>query len=269
MRQLPLSELSAMKTQEQAETCHPRVGQGTSHLCRIEHFQLGVRNLRIAAVADVHSPKFLLEFRNSLSKLESPDLILLAGDIVNFGRAAEYRKVLGAIDSELNSSIPIVACFGNEEFAAIRNDILGITKDRVTFLDDESVTFNHGHSRLGIVGTHASFQGYREIDDADSADIRKALKSRARRLSKILKDVARKVDNIILLMHYNPLLENVNESAADSFSWWISQATESIQPDLVIHGHVHNPMKTNARIGRTRVFNVAFPARGEVTQIIL
>jgi len=32
MRQLPLSELKAMKTQEQAETCHSRLVQGTAPL---------------------------------------------------------------------------------------------------------------------------------------------------------------------------------------------------------------------------------------------
>lgn len=225
--------------------------------------------MKIAAVADVHSPKFLKEFANSLTKLGSPELFLFAGDIVNFGKAAEYRNVTKAIDLQLDPSLPIVACFGNEEFAGIRNDILQLTDDRVTFLDDEAMIFDHGRSKLGIVGTHAPFQSRGDSDDLDSTDIRKAFESRAKRLSRILKEVARKVDDTILLMHYNPLSENLEESEGDSFSWWISKATESVQPDLIIHGHVHNPMRIDARIGKTRVFNVAFPARREVTQIIL
>lgn len=225
--------------------------------------------MRIAAVADVHSPKFLLEFRESLSELRNPDLFLLAGDIVNFGKASEYSNVIGAIDLQLDPSIPIIACFGNEEFAGIRNDILESTRDRVTFLDDEAITFNHGRSKLGIVGTHAPFQSPGGSTDVDSADIRKAFESRAKRLSRILKDVARKVDDTVLLMHYSPLSENVEGLDVDSFSWWISQATESVQPDLIIHGHVHNPTRTSGTIGQTRVFNVAFPAREKVTEIIL
>ncbi len=225
--------------------------------------------LRIAAVADVHSPKFLLEFRESLSKLRSPDLFLLAGDIVNFGNALEYCSVLSAIDLELDSSLPIFACFGNEEFAETRDDILELTRDRVTFLDDKAITFKDAPSKLGIVGTHAPYQSSREHNVVDSSNIRNAFESRARRLSKILNDVSHKVDKTILLMHYNPLSENTEKSEADSFSWWVSQVTESVQPDLIIHGHVHNPEKANAKIGQTRVFNVAFPARREVTQITL
>ena len=225
--------------------------------------------LRIAAVADVHSPKFLLEFRNSLSMLRNPDLLLLAGDIVNFGKAAEYGNVIDAIDLQLNPSLPIIACLGNEEFAGIRNDILGITEDRVMFLDDVATTFSHEGSKLGIVGTHAPFRSPTSSGDVDSSDIRKAFESRAKRLSKILKDVAGKVDHTILLMHYSPLSESVEGTDADSFSWWISQATESVPPDLIIHGHVHSPMKTSVMIGQTRILNVAFPARGELTQITL
>ncbi|MFX0045518.1 MAG: metallophosphoesterase [Candidatus Hermodarchaeota archaeon] len=225
--------------------------------------------MRIAAVADVHSPKFLSEFSLSLSKLRSPELFLLAGDIVNFGKAAEYRNVIDAIDLHLNPDLPIVACFGNEEFAGIRNDILESTANRVTFLDNESITFDYGDSKLGVVGTHAPFENPSGSNNLGSSDIRRAFESRAKRLSRILQDTARKVDDIILLMHYSPLSENKIGTDYDSFSWWISQATESVQPDLIFHGHVHNPVKRSATIGETRVLNVAFPAKEEVTEINL
>jgi Icc-related predicted phosphoesterase len=228
-----------------------------------------VRILRIAAVADVHSPKFLLEFKDSLSKLKSPDLLLLAGDIVNFGKAAEYQNVIDAIDLQLDANLPIIACFGNEEFAGVRNDILGTTEDRVMFLDDEATTFSHEGPKLGIVGTHAPVPRPVGSDDLDSSDIRRTFESRAKRLSKILIDLAGEVDHTLLLMHYNPLSENTDGTEADSFSWWISQVTHSVQPDLIIHGHVHNPTRANVIVGKTGVLNVAFPARGEVTQITL
>ena len=188
---------------------------------------------------------------------------------MNFGKAVEYRNVIDAIDLRLSPSLPMVACFGNEEFAGIRNDILRLTEGRVTFLDDESITFDHGSSKLGIVGTHVPFSGPDSPDDVDSSDIRKSFENRAKRLSELLQDVARNVDDTILLMHYSPLSENTEDKHVDSLSWWISRATDSVQPDLIIHGHVHHPRRRSAVVGQTRVLNVAFPARRSVTEIIL
>ncbi|MHA2379014.1 MAG: metallophosphoesterase family protein [Candidatus Thorarchaeota archaeon] len=226
-----------------------------------------MRTVRIAAVADVHSPRFLNEFKISLSELKSPDILLLAGDIVNFGKALEYSNVIGAINSRLGTTLPIVACFGNEEFTGVRNDILELTKPRVTFLDDEAITINHGGFRLGIVGTHAPFDSREDSKSGNDSDMRRAFERRARRLSRLLKDLVLKVDRTILLMHYSPLSKTKEEPNVNSFSWWISEATEDVQPDLVIHGHVHSPIRHSVIIGQTRTINVAFPARRKVTEI--
>jgi Icc-related predicted phosphoesterase len=39
------------------------------------------------------------------------------------------------------------------------------------------------------------------------------------------------------------------------------------QPDIVVHGHAHNATKLTCRIGKTLVYNVAFPARKAITII--
>ena len=50
--------------------------------------------MKIIAVADVHSPKFLREFDESLSIHDRPDLLLLAGDMINFGKVTEYVAIV-------------------------------------------------------------------------------------------------------------------------------------------------------------------------------
>jgi Icc-related predicted phosphoesterase len=40
---------------------------------------------------------------------------------------------------------------------------------------------------------------------------------------------------------------------------------KSEQPDLVVHGHVHNATTVRAKIGETLVHNVSLPAVGSVT----
>lgn len=95
--------------------------------------------MRIAAVADVHSPRFFIEFTNSLTQCWKPDLFLLAGDIVNRGKADEYPRVVDAIE-RIHGEVPIIACFGNEEYLESRDEIIALTGNRVIFLDESTTT---------------------------------------------------------------------------------------------------------------------------------
>ena len=74
------------------------------------------------AVADVHCPRYLSEFKQSLEQLSAPDVFFFAGDMINRGRASEYVTVLDTIESTLGTGFPIIACFGNEEY----NEVTGI-----------------------------------------------------------------------------------------------------------------------------------------------
>jgi Icc-related predicted phosphoesterase len=225
--------------------------------------------VRVAAVADVHSPKYLEEFRNSLSRVETPDVLLLAGDMVNFGRAAEYQNIINTIDSILGAEVPVVACFGNEEFIESRNNILELTQTRISFLDGESIIIKNGELEIGIVGAPAPTDVIDASKGLNRQDIRGIFETRARLLSSLVKDVASKADQTVLLMHYSPLSERPNDKNVSEYSGWISKIIKEVQPNLVIHGHIHGSKMLRTSIGRTRIFNVAFPATNTVTEIVL
>ena len=89
--------------------------------------------MRIAAIADVHSPRYLNEFREALKKCKRPDLFLLAGDMVNFGKIEEYRNISDAITSQFGDSLPIMACFGNDEHGANSLQMRDIVGPRIRF----------------------------------------------------------------------------------------------------------------------------------------
>jgi Icc-related predicted phosphoesterase len=225
--------------------------------------------VRVAAVADVHSPKYLEEFRKSLSRVESPNVLLLAGDMVNFGRAAEYQNIINTIDSILGVEVPVVACFGNEEFLESRNSILELTQTRISFLDGGSIIIKNGELEIGIVGAPAPTDVIDASRGLNHQDIRGIFETRARLLSSLVKDVASKADQTVLLMHYSPLSERPNDKNVSEYSWWISKIIKEVQPNLVIHGHIHGSKMLRTSIGRTRIFNVAFPASNTVTEIVL
>ena len=226
------------------------------------------RIVRILAVADIHSPKYLEEFRGALSNLEKPDLFLLAGDVIHFGKVAEYGNIIDSIDTHLGTGFPIIACFGNEEHEEVREELVDLMKKRVMFLDEEATIIKVDTQSIGIIGTAAPLNRYysRGVQDQRISNI---FKKRVKKMSELLGSTERETDLTILLSHYSPLVESGSQDDMDSFSWWVSQAINDIKPDFVIHGHVHISEKLEVVIGKTKIINVAFPASKNITEILL
>lgn len=219
--------------------------------------------VKIAAVADVHSPRFLDDFTLALSKCQLPDIFLFAGDMISRGKVDEYSKVLDRIDSALGSSFPIVACFGNEDPVDISDEIQFNTKDRLVFLDGSSIKLSLSGSEIVIVGMSAVNTDLYENQSKDVEEMRALFEDRSSRLSNLLQDASKSSELVVLLMHFSPLLEN----SSSEFSWWISKAFEKAPPTLIVHGHVHDSLKTELKIGSTIIRNVALPATHFVTEL--
>jgi len=227
------------------------------------------RELQVAAVADVHSPRYLDEFRRSISDCHRPDLFLLAGDLIDSGKVHEYRRVTDVIDSRLGNEFPIVACFGNEEKQDIREDIVRLVGHRVKFLEEMTFRVDIGEARVGIVGASPVVVNPVMSNDGGIHAIREAFERRAERLSRLLAEVADTSTHTILLVHYSPLVQAVSESDSNTFSWWVSKIVEVAPPDVIVHGHVHNSTHVKVMVSHTRVLNVAFPLVNKVTEFRL
>jgi len=87
---------------------------------------------------------------------------------------------------------------------------------------------------------------------------------RARRISELLKDLTSISDHTVVLSHYSPLVEPEN-----AFSWCFEKAVKNVKPSLIIHGHNHNSTKNRVVVESTPVYNVALPAVGSITEIVL
>ena len=227
--------------------------------------------MRIAAVADVHSPRFLDGFRASIETIEAPDLFLLAGDMVDRGKAEEFAVVVDLITDVLGKDFPIVACFGNEEYTEIRDKIMAQVGDRVIILDEQARVLKIDGVRVGIVGTQGSLDQPTSWQRRNIPRVKRTFERRAQRAAFLLNEIAPQTDRRILLMHYSPCIETCEGENMRSFPWLGSRKFYSVvtkqKPDLVIHGHVHNSVNHEAMIGKTLVRNVAFPAVRSVTEL--
>lgn len=219
--------------------------------------------IKIAAIGDVHSPRFLTDFTAALSKCKAPDLFLFAGDMISRGKTEEYINILDTVDSQLGSGFPIFSCFGNEDSVDMKDELLLITKDRLTFLDEKSVSLSFGGSQIAIVGISAITAELVEAQSKDVAEIQAIFEERAFRLSNLLEEASNSSNYVILLMHFSPLLEN----SLSQFSWWISRAVEKAPPTVIIHGHIHDSARNEMKIGLTTIRNVALPATHLVTEM--
>lgn len=229
--------------------------------------------MRILAVADVHSPRFLDEFTASLDEQSAPDLFLMAGDMIHRGAAKEFPRVLDVIEDKIGCSFPIISCFGNEEYSEIRRDLISRLRDRVTFLDEKSMTLEVDGINVGIVGTQGSLDKPTDWQRRNISNVKRVFERRADRAEALLRKTLPSVDRTILLMHYSPCMETCVGEGDRSFAWLGSRKfytlISNLQPDLVIHGHVHNSTTHKASIGTTVVQNVALPAVGSITQLQL
>jgi Icc-related predicted phosphoesterase len=227
--------------------------------------------VRIQAVADVHSPRYLTEFKQSLNGLQPPDLFLFAGDMVSRGKADEYNTILDLIETHLGRDFPIIGCFGNEEYSEVRKEIVGLAGQRMQFLDEKSIIVETRGLQVGIVGTQGSLDKATSWQRRNIPSIKGVFERRAKRAASLLKKLDDKVDKRILLMHYSPCLETCEGEDLRAFSWLGSRKFYQVIldqcPDLVIHGHVHNSVNHKAMIGTTLIHNVALPAVGYITEI--
>jgi len=229
--------------------------------------------MKIQAVADVHSPRYLTEFKQSLNVLQSPDLFLFGGDMVSRGKADEYNTLLDLIESHFGHDFPIIGCFGNEEYNEVRKEIIALSGQRIQFLDENSTIIESKGLQIGIVGTQGSLDKATSWQRRNIPSIKGVFERRAKRAASLLKKLDNKVDKRILLMHYSPCLETCEGKDLRSFSWLGSRKFYQVIlehcPDLVIHGHVHNSVNHQAWIGTTLVHNVALPAVRNITEVSL
>jgi predicted phosphohydrolase len=215
--------------------------------------------MRIAAVGDIHCPRFFPIFEKSLQEIKKPDVFLFAGDIVNRGKANEYPVVVNAINS-VHGRVPIIACFGNEDNELFREcEIIEMVGDRVTFLDDTITSISVDDSTLGVVGVSIVNEMVKEVET-----MKTIFEERARKISGYLKELANISDHTVILSHYSPLVESET-----MFSWWFEKAMKDNRPSMIIHGHIHNSIKNHVMVESTPVYNVALPAVGLISEIEL
>lgn len=219
--------------------------------------------VRVAAVADIHYS------RNSQGTLqplfaditENADVLVIAGDLTDFGLAEEARVLARDMASSLR--IPVVAVLGNHDCEAGEEDqIVEIMADAgVRVLDGDTYEV-HGVGFAGIRGFCGGFGrgalgawGEPVIKAFVHEAVNEALKLEAA-LSRLT------TEHRIAVIHYAPIRATVEGEPLEIYPFLGSSRLEEplsrFEVTAVFHGHAHRGAVEGVT-GTIPVYNVSLP----------
>jgi len=221
-----------------------------------------VKKLRLAATADIHWPKYQDLFVSALNRLPTNlDLLLLAGDLVQSGDKDQIHPILDYLKRQ-KIECPIYACFGNDDYESIEEDLREASQGLINFLDDELVVLRIGEVRVAIVGSRGVLDQPTFWQSRNIPDIRARYTERVGKLDRLLGEARSQSDHVILLCHYAPTFATLRGEPVRTHLQMGSRRVERLlhrhNPTLAIHGHAHRGSR-RAWVGTVPVYNVALP----------
>jgi uncharacterized protein len=217
--------------------------------------------MRVAATADLHfTPARFTALKDQLNRVrDEADVLVLAGDLTNFGQPSEMEPLLNAI---VRLRVPTIAVLGNHDYESGQQDELMrmMTNEGLKVLDGSA----YEREGIGFAGTKGFVGGFGrgvltafgepEIKTFVRASIDEALK-----LERAMSQLRTK--KRIVVLHYAPIAATVEGESPEIYPFLgtsrLAEVIDRHGADLVIHGHAHNGRTDGRTPGGVCVHNVA------------
>jgi Icc-related predicted phosphoesterase len=217
--------------------------------------------VRVAALGDLHCTKSSSGAFQTLfaSVSESADLLLIAGDLTDYGLPEEAR----VLARELTAiRIPIVAVLGNHDFESGKSEeVRQIIADAgVTVLDGDACEIQ-GIGIAGAKGFGGGF-GQHALGPWGEPIIKQFVHEAVNEALKLESALARlRSKRLVALLHYSPVKETVEQEPSEIYAFLGSSRLEEpltrYPVSLVVHGHVHRGQLQGATKNGVPVYNVS------------
>jgi Icc-related predicted phosphoesterase len=219
--------------------------------------------VRIAALGDIHHGKSAVQ--GSLQPLfsqitDAADILVLCGDLTDFGQPDEARALAREITSSLK--IPTVAVLGNHDFESGQEaEVAKILTDAgVSVLDGDTVEF-HGVGFAGIKGFCGGF-GRRALGPWGESIIKQFVREAVDEALKLESALARlRTERLVVLVHYAPIQATVEGEPLEIYPFLgCSRLEEPIgrfPVSAVFHGHAHRGQPEGRTTANVPVYNVS------------
>jgi Icc-related predicted phosphoesterase len=219
--------------------------------------------VRLAAVGDLHCTK---TSQGSLQPLfariaESADVMLLAGDLTDYGLPEEARILAREL---MPLRIPVVAVLGNHDVESDKQDeVKQILIDAGVVILDGDATEVRGIGIAGIKGFGGGF-GQRALGAWGETIIKQFVHEAVNEALKLEAALARlRTPAMVALLHYSPVQKTVEGEPLEIYPFVGSSRLEEpinrFPVSLVVHGHAHRGQLEGATKSNVPVYNVAMP----------
>jgi Icc-related predicted phosphoesterase len=217
--------------------------------------------MRIAATADLHfAPERATVLRDQFNRVRDvADLLVLAGDLTNYGRPTEMEPLLNTL---VRLRIPTVAVLGNHDYESEQQAELMrmMTAEGIKVLDGSA----YERDGVGFAGTKGFVGGFGrgaltafgepEIKAFVRASVDEALKLE-RAMSQL------RAPKRVIVLHYAPIAATTQGEAPEISPFLgtsrLAEVIDRHGADLVLHGHAHNGKIDGCTTGGIPVHNVA------------
>ena len=222
------------------------------------------RVVRVAAVSDIHYSK---ASQGALQPLfaeitERADILVLAGDLTDFGLAEEAKILAKDLTSSLR--IPAVGVLGNHDFeAGDEKEIASILGDAgVRVLDGDTYEV-HGVGFAGVRGFCGGF-GRGALGAWGESVIKAFVHEAINEALKLEAALARlRTPHRIAIIHYAPIRETVEGEPLEIYPFLGSSRLEEplsrFEVTAVFHGHAHKGALEAKTTHGIPVYNVSLP----------
>ncbi|HEY2378862.1 MAG TPA: metallophosphoesterase [Gemmatimonadaceae bacterium] len=225
---------------------------------------MGPDVVRVAAVSDIHYSK---DSHGALQPLfaqitESADVLVLAGDLTDYG-LAEEAKVL-ARDLTTTVQVPIVAVLGNHDYESGEEvELVKILSDAGVKMLDGDTFETHGVGFAGVRGFCGGF-GRAALGAWGEPIIKQFVHEAVNEALKLESALARlHTEHRIAILHYAPIRETVEGEPLEIYSYLGSSRLEEpltrFDVTAVFHGHAHKGRPEGKTSKGIPVYNVAHP----------
>jgi Icc-related predicted phosphoesterase len=220
--------------------------------------------MRIAATGDLHFGKSSPgSFQPVLSQITTDaDLLLLAGDITDYGTADEARAFVKELAASIR--IPIVAVLGNHDYeAGHEQEIHQILVDHGVHVLDGDTCEVQGVGFAGVKGFAGGF-GRRALGPWGEPIIKQFVHEAVNEALKLESALARlRTEKKIVLLHYAPIEGTVEGEPREIYPYLgcsrLEEPLGRYAVTAVVHGHAHNGSPEGRTSTDVPVFNVAYP----------
>ena len=217
--------------------------------------------MRIAATADLHfTPQRYSSLQDQLSKVrDEADLLILAGDLTNYGQPSEMEPLVNAI---VRIRIPTVAVLGNHDYESGNEQIL------MRMLSDEGIKVLDGSAYerdgIGFAGTKGFVGGFGRgvLTAFGESEIKAFVRASIDETLKLERALAQlRTQKRVVVLHYSPIAATVVGEAPEIFPYLgtsrLAEVVDRHGADLVVHGHAHHGTPDGKTTGGVPVHNVA------------